>query len=174
MQNLVADGKTVTITAPSDISAGDVVNIGGIIGIAETDIAENAQGAIRLYGAFKVAKKTGEAYTQGQVLYYDVSESKTTGTETNDTFFLGVAFNDALSADTKSEVLLVRNPAGAGATFTPKTSPGLIGTQSSPDATGNTTGDINGVKAAIYTDLNAVGGRLDDLLTLLYDAGILV
>lgn len=175
MFNLIADGNVATITAAADIASGDVVIVGGLIGIAVTDIAEDETGAINLKGAYTVAKTTGEAFSQGDRLYYDTDTLKTTKVVTADTIYIGKAFADALSADTTSVVLLERDAdVFGGVVIDPQSSPGLVGTQTVADATGNTTGDINGIKDAIMTDLNAVGGKLDVLLGLLFDAGVLV
>lgn len=75
------------------ISSGDVVFMGGQGGIASTDIAINATGSVAVIGVFELTKKTGQAWTQGQRLYYDIAEAAVqSDDEAGANAFIGVAY----------------------------------------------------------------------------------
>lgn len=53
-----SDGNYLDYTPASAVTAGDVVVLNGIVGIADQDIAANVQGAISTHGVYKVPKTT--------------------------------------------------------------------------------------------------------------------
>ena len=73
----VHDGKSIDYTPGGDVSAGDVVVQGDLIGIAKLDIAAGALGALAVAGVFDVPKTAcvGEAIGAGVKVYWDVAES---------------------------------------------------------------------------------------------------
>ena len=73
--NYVQDGKVIQWTnGGSAVSSGDVVVIGGLIGVALVDIAGSATGSVQVDGVFNVPKVDGAVIAQGESL--DVSASK--------------------------------------------------------------------------------------------------
>lgn len=77
-ENMHQAGKVLDWTngTGSDVASGDVVAIGDTIGIALTNIANGADGAVAVEGVYEVAKTTGTAWALGDALDYDVSASK--------------------------------------------------------------------------------------------------
>ena len=71
--NLKQPGDTMTITAGSNITSGQVVKVGEILGVAATDIASGSTGAIYIEGVFTVPKVSGAVIAQGESLTWDVS-----------------------------------------------------------------------------------------------------
>ena len=102
--NYIQDGDILDYTAGAAISAGDVVVIGTIGGVAITDIANGATGAVAISGVFRVTKATG-AVTQGALLYWNATNSNLTTTATGATL-VGVAAAAALSGDATVDILL--------------------------------------------------------------------
>lgn len=88
------DGDRIDYTnsSGSDISAGDVINLGSRIGIALTDIADGETGAVKVEGIFKIAAITGTAFSIGNKLYWDPTNSQL---EVN----AGLSAGDASAAD---------------------------------------------------------------------------
>jgi len=70
--------ETVTWTngTGSDVSAGDPVWLDGRIGIACVDIDNGDDGAVAVTGVLRLAKDTSTAFTQGQDVDWDDSESE--------------------------------------------------------------------------------------------------
>lgn len=71
--NFVQDGEVIQYTAGSNISSGAVVKIGNILGVALTDIANGATGAVAISGVFDVPKVSAAVIAQGESLTWDVS-----------------------------------------------------------------------------------------------------
>jgi predicted RecA/RadA family phage recombinase len=74
--NQVQSGEVITITAGAAYSAGDVVKVGNILGVAITDIANGASGAVAIEGVFDVPKVSGAVIAAGESLTWDVSVGK--------------------------------------------------------------------------------------------------
>lgn len=69
-------GNVIDYTATAAITSGDVVKIGQILGVALTDIANGATGAVQITGVFEVPKVTAAVFAQGESLTWDVSAGK--------------------------------------------------------------------------------------------------
>lgn len=105
--NFVRKAGYVIYTAGSDISAGDVVDIGDQYGIAVTDISNGDDGVVKLDGIWDLTLQTGETITVGDRLYWDSSNEVVTETATADTF-IGTALEakTTTSSTTKLQVWL--------------------------------------------------------------------
>lgn len=92
------------VNASSAISAGDVVDLGSIIGIAINDIAATTgTGPIAISGVFTLAKETGVAHSVGDLVYWDGTEcTKTPGVLT----LAGTVVVAAESADDEEYVAI--------------------------------------------------------------------
>lgn len=55
--------------------------------IAAEEIPAGATGAVYAEGVFEMAAKSGEAFTFGQMLYYDSTAGKLTGTASTNAYF---------------------------------------------------------------------------------------
>lgn len=62
----------------SAYAAGLVLIVGTMMGIVHDTIANGASGSIQTAGRFKLTKNTGVAYTVGQILSWDVTNSYVT------------------------------------------------------------------------------------------------
>jgi len=71
--NYDSEGKVVQYTAGADITAGSVVVMGNIIGVALVDIANGATGSVAIEGVFTVPKVSAAVIAVGESLTYDVS-----------------------------------------------------------------------------------------------------
>lgn len=71
--NYQQPGAVIDYTAGADISAGAVVKIGKILGVALVDIANGATGSVQIEGVFTVPKVSGAVIAQGENLTWDVS-----------------------------------------------------------------------------------------------------
>lgn len=67
-----SEGNYIDHIPNADVAAGDVIDLGDLVGIAERDIPADSKGALAIEGIFKVAKKTSDgAWTLGAPVYYD-------------------------------------------------------------------------------------------------------
>lgn len=86
MKKYVQDGKYLDFTAAADVDSGDLVQVGSLHGVAVTDVANGAVGALAMEGVFTLPKLTGaagDACTAGGPVYFSsgsVSGSDSSGT----------------------------------------------------------------------------------------------
>lgn len=75
-------GATIDYTPSSDVSSGDVVVQGELVGVATRDISADASGTLTIEGVFSFDKSTGSstAITAGANCYWDASEEVATTT----------------------------------------------------------------------------------------------
>lgn len=76
----VMSGEVIDYVAGSNIVSGRVLLIGVRIGVALTDIANGATGAVRVKGIFTIAKLSTDVMAQGAALYWDNANSRLTTT----------------------------------------------------------------------------------------------
>ena len=74
----IHDGKSIDYTPSSDVTAGDVVVQGDLVGVAKLDIAADALGALAVAGVFDFPKATGggSAIGAGANVYWDVADGE--------------------------------------------------------------------------------------------------
>lgn len=72
----IQPGNVIQYTAGADITAGSVVKIGNILGVALVNIANGATGSVATTGVFTAPKVTGAVIAQGESLVWDVSAGK--------------------------------------------------------------------------------------------------
>lgn len=114
MKNYIADGCNPFVAAPSGgVSSGDFVVIGALFGVAQTSAVEGADVPLATEGVFSLPKTTGEAWTQGQQLYWVTSTKKFTTTPGANISY-GTAHAAAASGDTSGEVTLAEGLPAAG------------------------------------------------------------
>lgn len=110
MKNYIQPGNVIdwTVTG-SDVSSGDLVAIGELVGVATTDGAVGDVIAVTINGVFELPKVTG-AIGVGAALYHDTAEVTTTASGNE---FVGYATVAALSGDATVPVLLARGLTGS-------------------------------------------------------------
>lgn len=74
MKNYVQKGDTIKSTAAADISSGDMVEVGQLVGVAIKDYATGEEVISHLEGVFDLPKKAGVAFSQGDVCYFEAGE----------------------------------------------------------------------------------------------------
>ncbi len=103
--NYIQEGKTLDYTpSGADVASGDFVTLGGLGGVAKTDIADGKKGAVHIAGVFSVPKASG-AVIQGQRLYWNSSNNNLTTTASGNTL-VGVSAEAAASGDANVKILL--------------------------------------------------------------------
>lgn len=71
--NYVQDGTVIPFTAGANISSGQVVRIGQILGVALDDVASGAVGQAQIRGVFDVPKVSAAVIAAGESLVWDAS-----------------------------------------------------------------------------------------------------
>lgn len=104
MDNAWYEGDTTTWTngTGADVSSGDMVVVGGVVGVASVDIADGLSGTVRLRQVYSLPKTAALAISQGAKVYFDDVAKEINLTDTNT--YAGIAHEAA--ADVDSEVLV--------------------------------------------------------------------
>lgn len=107
MKNQIARGEVMNLPAPTGGTvAGTPYLIGVILGIAAMTVLVGVVTPFHLVGAYELMPKTtGEAWTAGDLLYWDNTAKKFTTTATSNKK-AGVAYADAASGDATGSVNL--------------------------------------------------------------------
>ena len=107
-------GETLDYTATEKaVTNGQVVSLGGRIGVAGNDIAKGETGALHVTGVFIMEKAASVTVTMGAALYFDESEEKIT-TEAAGNTPAGYAAADAGASDA-TVLVNIGDPNGAAA-----------------------------------------------------------
>lgn len=105
-QNFIAPGEVIEVTLAATVASGGVVKQGSIIGVALQSGVSGDTIQVAICGAFSgLPKATGAAWTKGDMLYWDATNSVLTKTSTSNTF-AGYAYESAASGDATGSVLL--------------------------------------------------------------------
>ena len=99
----VQEGRSIDYTPDgAAVSAGQILRLGGINGIANRNIPDGEQGALAIEGVFEVTKAAGGGVTFAMgdtVGWDDVNKTAVEEADPDKTFDLGVAIADAADAD---------------------------------------------------------------------------
>lgn len=113
--NYVQEGNVVEFTAGSAISSGDVVVIGGLLGVALADVANGAVGQAQVSGVFTLPKVSAAVIAAGERVQWDVSatgiEDAAATPASGDLVNCGIAMEAAGNGVTEIDILL--NVSGA-------------------------------------------------------------
>jgi predicted RecA/RadA family phage recombinase len=80
MKNFVQEGNTITLTASADVTSGQLIVVGSIVGVAAFDAASGADVEVTVKGVFDLPKVTTDVIAQGDKLYWDSGQAKLTKT----------------------------------------------------------------------------------------------
>lgn len=73
-------GKVWDHTAGSNLTSGQPVLMGDVLGVALSDIANGSSGSVAVSGTFTIAKLSTDTPAQGAALYWDAGNSRLTTT----------------------------------------------------------------------------------------------
>jgi len=114
-KNLIQPGYKMPITPGTNITSGQVVRQGNMLGVAETDIASGSTGVLQINGVFTVPKVSGAVIAAGETLTWDASagafDDNAATAETGDmTGDCAVAFESAGNGVTSFKVRFTGAP----------------------------------------------------------------
>ena len=101
-------GDAIDYRPATDVTAGDVVQLNDLVGVAKVDIPANALGSLHLVGVFSFPKNTGagEDIAMGARLYWGPTGQVVLKTQTATEVELGRAVEAAGEDDTTVQVRL--------------------------------------------------------------------
>lgn len=104
MTNAINDGGFIKAVAGSAVSSGDPLELTQLMAIWGNDVASGDTGIAHTKGTFSVLAETGVAWTAGDLIYFDGTDTFTK-TATSNTY-AGVAFEAKASASAVGYVAL--------------------------------------------------------------------
>jgi len=116
MNNYIKRGRTMTFTAPAGgVVSGAGVLIGSLLVVAATSAAAGLPFEGVAEGVFTLPKANGNAWTEGQLLYWDSTSNTLLVAASATARRVGCAAAAAASADTTGQVRLHGVPSPANA-----------------------------------------------------------
>ena len=104
MKNYVQPGNNLTVPSPAIVASGDVVVIGGLVGIAAGDAATGADLDLVTEGVFTLPKVSALAIAIGDLIYFDSSTDLVNKTSSGNTYIgkaVTAAANPSASVNVK-------------------------------------------------------------------------
>ena len=105
MKNYIKEGKTLSLLAPYTVTSGSGLEVGSVFGVASNDAASGAAVEAMVEGVFTLAKNSAEAWTVGELLYWDDTNKYVTSTATSNKL-IGVAAAAAANPSSTGQVRL--------------------------------------------------------------------
>ena len=105
MKNLIQQGVIVTLTAPETLTSGRGVQVGSMFAVAGSDAASGAIFEGQVLGVFELPKVSAQAWTEGQVVYWD-NTAKNVTTTAGSNLKIGVAVAVAANPSSTGRVRL--------------------------------------------------------------------
>jgi len=105
MKNFYVPGKMITVILAVAVVSGAARVIGGLFGIAAKSGGIGEEVEFALEGVYSIPKTAAQAYTLGQILYFDAATSLITSTVASNAI-AGYAYKAALAADVEAFVLI--------------------------------------------------------------------
>jgi len=113
--NFNQEGRFLEVTAPAAVSAGDLVKVGQIFGVAQGDADSAATVVIDTEGVYTLPVASAAVVAIGDALYWDVADGELNKTASSN-HYVGVAITAAGAGVTAAQVRLNGAfPAAAGA-----------------------------------------------------------
>ena len=78
MKNFIGVGNRVNLTAAAVTTSGQAVLVGSLFGIAENAAAIGEPLVLVMNGIYDLTKTASQAWTVGQLIYWDVATSRVT------------------------------------------------------------------------------------------------
>lgn len=92
MKNFVQDGEIISVLAPAAVTAGQLLRVGVLAGVAINDAGSGAPVNIAVDGIYDVTKAGSQAWTVGAAIYgVGTTTLVATTATTTGNIFLGVA-----------------------------------------------------------------------------------
>lgn len=101
MKNYIEKGESFSHVLTADALSGGVIVFSAAVGVAAVDGVIGDEITVDMEGVYNLAKNATEAFTKGQSLYWDATNSELTTTATGNTR-AGLCWADAAAADTES------------------------------------------------------------------------
>jgi len=87
---IVKDGRKMDYVATANVSNGDVVVVGKIIGVPHGNVAAGETVALDYTGTIEVPAKSDDTFNQGDIVFYDTSANQAIAAQANSEPIIGL------------------------------------------------------------------------------------
>lgn len=112
-KNYMQPGNVVSVLAPRTVTSGEMVTVGVLSGVAQTDAASGAAVEIATQGVYTLAKTSAQAWTVGAAIYTIPATGVCTTATTAGNVLVGVAM--AIAANPSATGVVRLNGSAPGA-----------------------------------------------------------
>lgn len=105
MKNFKREGCTFEFIAQADVASGDGVMVGKLFGVSNFSVKAGEKGVASREGVYNLPKTNAQAWTQGDVLYWDGSKV-TTSSNSGGYTKIGYADADAANPSASGDVMI--------------------------------------------------------------------
>lgn len=158
----VQRGEYIEIVPETDVSAGDIVVRGRLVGVSKLDIKAGTLGAVATTGVYDVAKGD-TAFAAGDKVYWNAAEGKAAA---EGGILLGLCVQDAEASLPTVRVILCGGAAGEAPPDPAAAISDVVlrsvtegGAWSGGDANANLVADLTGIRDAVNSVLSALRAR---------------
>lgn len=168
--NYIQEGDVIEFAnSGAAIASGDVVAVGNQVGVAMVDIAATSgSGSVQMCGVFSLAKVGSQAWSQGDLVFWDKTNLRFTKTASSDAdCAAGIAWEAVGSGagETTGKVLLKPGFGRKAAIVAYSAGTNLVGV----DGTGSNAAPLTGTE----TRLDAIDTAIAAIITALKNAGLM-
>lgn len=103
MNNYIQSGDILTVTAPANVVSGQLIKVGGIIGVCASDADSGDSVEVQTKGCFRLTKATGFIPAAGGVAFFDFGSDNRLEADGEP---IGLYTHAALTGDTAARVWL--------------------------------------------------------------------
>lgn len=101
-----SEGRVLQVIAGGTVTEGDVKDFGDFVGFARNSGVTGDLINYDICGEWRVPKKSGETWTQGEPVYYDAGTTSFTNTSAYSEAAAGIVSVDAASGDATGDIIL--------------------------------------------------------------------
>jgi len=106
MKNYIQPGANLTVVALADVASGAGVKVGVLFGVAQGDALSGADVVICTEGVYELGKTSSQAWSVGDVIYWNNSTKLCTTATTAGNLLIGVAVEAAGNPSSTGKVRL--------------------------------------------------------------------
>lgn len=107
MKNHISQGVNVTLPAPADVLSGEMIVIGALYGVADSDAATGEDLDLVTRGMFELPKVASDVFAIGDKVYWNSSTKLVAKFASGGNTLIGVAVSDAADPSATVNVRLI-------------------------------------------------------------------
>ena len=105
-KNYLGKGDSINIIAPFNVTSGQLLKVGSMVGIVGADAVTGAQVALHMEGEWSVPKVSAQAWAVGDLIFFDNDLKNCANTNVSGSVKIGVCTEIAANPSATGKVKL--------------------------------------------------------------------